>query len=186
MSKFTIMISGYGAELTIGRLTEEQVENIKNFEGESLNELAFDDDALGGFWAEIDDVYHNFNVGDSFTITITNEETSEDIYKIDSDDIIYNDESIVDVEYRDKYFTVDEPCLVCCSQEKGTFFEASIEADEFDISKLKITIDEDAGLEGCYLYGNMIGEILYDGNELDNWGVGTDGKSFDVNVNFEI
>lgn len=182
MAKFTIDISGYGAELTIGRLTEEQVENIKNHQ-EELNEIIFDDEAIGGFWAEIDDVYHNFNVGDVFTITVSDEDGNE-IHRYTDEDIIYNDESPINVEYEDKYFTVEEPCLVCCSGEKGSFFEAQIEADEFDLSKLQIIIHEDAGLEDCYVYGNMIGKILYDGEELDNYGGSTDGKSFDVKVNF--
>jgi hypothetical protein len=182
MEKFTIDIRGYGAEITIGRLTDEQVENIKNYDGD-LNDLVFDDDALGAYWAEIDDIYHNFNVGDVFTITITDEDGNE-LYQFNDDDIIYNDESPIEIEYDDKYNDTEEPCLVCCSGEKGSFFEAYIEAEEFDISKLKIVIHEDVGVHNCYNFGNMIGNIYYDGEELDNYGGSTDGKSFDVSINF--
>ena len=182
MAKFTIDISGYGGELVIGRLTEQQVENIKNFDGE-LNDLVFDDEALGGFWAEIDDVYHNFNAGDVFTITVYDEDGQE-IHQFTDEDVMYVDESPCEVEYEDKFNSIQEPCLVCYSGEKGSFFEANFEADEFDLTKLKIVIHEDCGLGGCYNVGNMIGSVYYDGEELDNYGGSTDGKYFDVNINF--
>ncbi len=183
MAKFTIDISGYGGELTIGRLTEEQTENIKNFEGESLNDIIFDDEALGGYWSEIDDVYHNFNATDVFTLTIT-DENGEEIHRFTEEDIMYVDDSPIEVEFEDKYSEIEEPCLVCFSGEKGSFFEAELDLDEFDLSKLKIVIHEDCGLENCYTVGNMIGKVIYDGEELDNYGGNTDGKYFEVATNF--
>ena len=96
----------------------------------------------------------------------------------------YFEEGIL--EYEDKYFPKEDVnCIVCCSQEKGNFFSGEIEIDgDFDPAKLRIVMHEDVGLEDCYLYGNLIGEITYDGEEIDNWGGDTTGKSFDIKVNF--
>lgn len=183
MERYTIEINGYGSELTIGKLTQEQKIKILSTNDE-LFEIIHNDEFFGKHWSEIDDIYHNFNLGDSFTITIKDSKNNE-VYSLQSYDILHNDESPIPVEYEDKYFTSDEPCLVCCSQEKGLFFSSYIETENFDISKLKLIIHEDSGLHGSYIYGDMIGSIIYDDEVLDNYGGDTVGKSFDVKVNFD-
>jgi len=177
---FKIEIYGYGAEFIIGRLTEEQVKVIK--EAEDIHEVIQDEDKLGDYYNEMDDVYHNYNAGAYFTIEVTDAEGNQ-IYTINSEDIIHNDECEIGTEYRNCYFEIDDPCLVTCAQEKGVFFTATVES-EFDPSKLKIIFDDDCGLDACYVYGLMIRQIIYDGVELDDWGGSTVGKSFDAMVNF--
>jgi hypothetical protein len=194
MKKFKIDVYGYGGELTVGRLTEDQVNDINDFEGESFNDAIFNDEILDKPWSEIDDACHQFTACDSFMITIKNED-DEVLYRIESDasvanmlDVIHIDDEDcpVEIEFQNHYKEIDEPCLVCFSCEKGTFFEAELELEEdFDISKLKVIILEDCGLGGCYTIDRMLGGILYDEQELQNIGsCDTDGKYFDVEVNF--
>jgi len=59
------------------------------------------------------------------------------------------------------------------SNEKGTFFESEINLTApFDITKLTLISEEIDGEE-------IIDTVTYDGEELDNWGGTTDGKSSD-------
>lgn len=183
MKKYNISISGYGGEVTIGKLNDEQCQILKKAktEDKSFNEVVWDEE-LGSSWYEIDDIYHNYNVGDSFTITIEDEEGNE-IHSFD-EDIIYSDVEFLD--YQDKYTETDEPLIMCVSGEKGLFFESTLELEgEFNLSKLKIMVDDEVGIPGIY-YGYMLSKILYDGEELENWGGSTNGKSFDVYTNIKF
>lgn len=180
MKKYTISLDGYGAEITIGKV-DPKIQQILS-ESEDVTDAVFSDE-LEVHWSEIDDIYHNFAVGDVFTLYVTDEDGT-DIAKADLDEILDGDVGC-EIEYEDKYFEIDEPCLVCCSQEKGNFFSAELELEEdFDITKLKLIMHEDVGLDNCYTYGNLVGKVLYDGEELDNYGGDTIGKSFDVTINF--
>ena len=59
------------------------------------------------------------------------------------------------------------------SNEKGTFFEADIPLNmPFDIRKLTLQYDEIDGEE-------IVNTVIYDGEQIDNWGGNTDGKSSD-------
>ena len=59
------------------------------------------------------------------------------------------------------------------SNEKGTFFEGEINLTApFDIEKLTLQYDEIDGEE-------IINTVMYDGEDIDNWGGSTDGKSSD-------
>ena len=62
------------------------------------------------------------------------------------------------------------------SNEKGTFFEGEIELKlPFDIQLLELHYDEVDGEE-------IVNRVVYDGEEIDNWGGSTDGKSSDMNM----
>ena len=57
------------------------------------------------------------------------------------------------------------------SNEKGTFFEGEIELKQpFDASKLELGYDEIDG-------NDIINSVKYDGEQIDNWGGDTSGKS---------
>jgi hypothetical protein len=182
MAKFKIQIEGYGGEMTIGTLKDDEIEIINNSD-EEISDIIWGRETIDRHWSDIDDVYHNFNAGDSFTLRVFDEQDNE-LFSFDSEEILDNDESPVEVEYEDKYFVIDEPSIVCFSHEKGLFFLGDINVDEFDISKLKLVVHEDCGLHKAYEYGKMISEVLYDGEKVDNYGGDTTGKSFDVEKNF--
>lgn len=181
--KYSIRISGYGSEITIGSVTDEEKEILSNPD-KDLQELVFEDLEEVCGWSEIDDQFHCFGATSPFTITIKDENDNElyeineaDVYKYDTDDF-----SLIETEFPEIDATKD--LLVCYSGEKGTFFLGEIEVEgEFDLTKLKIIIS-DVEVGDNFYFGEIISNVLYDGEELDNWGGDTDGKSFDVYKNF--
>jgi hypothetical protein len=69
-----------------------------------------------------------------------------------------------------------EVVFIGSSNEKGTFFEGEIELREpFDIEKLELYYDEVDGEE-------IVNCVYYDGEEIDNNGGCTDGKSSDMDM----
>ena len=67
-----------------------------------------------------------------------------------------------------------EVVFIGSSNEKGTFFEGEIELRApFDIERLELYYDEVDGEE-------IINSVMYDGEEIDNNGGSTDGKSSDM------
>jgi len=127
MGKYTISISGYGCELTIGSVSEEEKEILSN--------------------------------------------EDKELIEIVTEDFDYGPEEIDDDATKD--------LLACWHGEKGEFFRGYVEAEEFDISKLKIEISE-VEIGDDFYFGDIISKISYDGEELDNWGGDTTGKSFDA------
>ena len=181
--KYTINISGYGSEITIGSVTEEEKEILSNPE-KDLQELVFEDLEEVCGWSEIDDQFHCFGATSPFTITIEDENGNE-LYKLDEENIYDYDTdefSLVENEYPEIDATQD--LLICYSGEKGSFFLGYVELEgEFDITKLKIVFS-DVEVGDFFYFGDIISNVLYDGEELDNWGGDTSGKSFDVLKNF--
>lgn len=180
MANFNINIWGYGAEVTIGTLSNDDI-TIINSElslGSTLQDIILDEKLDKSFY-DIDDIYHNWGVGDKFVLSVT-DESGQEVFQI-SDEELYSDE--IDIfEYIDRYQTSTEPLLICVSGEKGSFFESKIECEKFDPNKLKIVIDQEVGISS-YFYGDMISKVMYDGEELDNIGGSTDGKYFEVSDN---
>ena len=69
-----------------------------------------------------------------------------------------------------------EIVFIGSSNEKGTFFEGDIELTApFDIEKLELYYDEVDGEE-------LVNCVYYDGEEIENYGGSTDGKSSDMNM----
>ena len=69
-----------------------------------------------------------------------------------------------------------EVVFIGSSNEKGTFFEGEINLRApFDIEKLELHYTEIDGEE-------IINAAYYDGEEIENWGGSTDGKSSDMNL----
>jgi hypothetical protein len=69
-----------------------------------------------------------------------------------------------------------EVVFVGSSNEKGTFFEGEIELTApFDITKLELHYEEVDGEE-------IVNSVYYDGEEIENYGGSTDGKSSDMTM----
>jgi hypothetical protein len=69
-----------------------------------------------------------------------------------------------------------EVVFIGSSNEKGTFFEGEIELRApFDIAKLELHYDEIDGEE-------LVNCVYYDGEEIENYGGSTDGKSSDMDM----
>ena len=180
--KYSIRISGYGSEITIGAVSEEEKAILSNPE-KDLQELVFEDLEEVCGWSEIDDQFHCFGATTPFTITIEDENGNE-LYELDEENIYDYDTdefSLVENEYPEIDATKD--LLICYSGEKGSFFLGYVELEgEFDITKLKIVFS-DVEVGDFFYFGDIISNVLYDGEELDNWGGDTDGKSFSSSVN---
>jgi len=181
--KYSIRINGYGSEITIGAVSEEEKAILSNTE-KDLQELVFEDLEEVCGWSEIDDQFHCFGATSPFTIIIEDEEGKE-LHKIDEENIYeYDTEdfSLVENEYPE--IDVTQDLLICYSGEKGSFFLGYVELEgEFDITKLKIVFS-DVEVGDFFYFGEIISNVLYDGEELENWGGDTSGKSFDVLKNF--
>jgi hypothetical protein len=183
MRTYKISICGYGSEVTIGSVTEETKKILSNPDKELVEAVDEDLDEIGG-WHEIDDQFHKWGASGGYTIEITDEE-GETVLTIDSENLHDHDtEDFELVEY--EYVPVDETkdLLMCISFEKGSFFQGDITTeDEFDITKMRIKIYDEIGISQ-YFYGDIVGEVYYDGEEVDNYGGDTNGKSFEAYKNF--
>jgi len=183
MKKYKVSIYGYGAEVTIGSVDEEQKAIINNPDKELWQIVTNDLEDYGG-WYEVDDQYHRWGAGGTFTVLIQ-DENGDTLYEIDSENLHeFDTDDFQLVNY--ECIEVDESndLLMCASFEKGSFFEGDIELEgDFDITKLKINIDEEIGIEEYY-FGDIISGVYYDDEEVDNYGGSTNGKSFDVTKNF--
>lgn len=181
MNKYRISISGYGSELTIGSVNEKEIKVIEEGleSGKELNEI-LQFDVIGRDWYDFDDIFHCYSASSNFKITIY--ENENEILELSADDLYDNFINVIDYTYTDIDNSKD--IILCVSHEKGHFYDAEFESDKFDISKLKIKMEEEIGVDDCYHYGDMIRSIYYDGEELNDMGGSTDGKSFEIYKNF--
>lgn len=143
--------------------------------GLDLDQLPF----IPGQWYECDNMGHIHGVSrDAGTIQIE-DENGETVYEHSLDSFDY-DEPCPDMCCDDEVWVGSrgkgEVVFVGSSNEKGTFFEGEIELTApFDITKLELHYDEFDGEE-------IVTSVTYDGEEIDNWGGSTDGKSSDMNM----
>jgi hypothetical protein len=186
---YTIQIWGYGGEYVMGTVDRKVYDYFKQ-RRLSVSDYAWDSDYADendipedmqpfppGSWYECDDMGHVSGVDrNAGTLQICNEngdtvyETSLeslDGYSDGSPEISGGDE--VWIDSKDPGTIV----FVGVSNEKGTFFEGEIELTQpFDSSKLCISYDEIDGNE-------IVSMITYDGDDIDNNGGSSNGKSSD-------
>jgi hypothetical protein len=188
---YKISMWGYGGEKVMGTTTQEAwdycMEHQVDLQDIAWNSGAAEDMGLDadklpfppGSWYECDDMGHISGVSrDAGTIQIE-DENGEVVYERslddcdgcdDSPELCCNDE--VWVGSRKK----GEIVFVGSSNEKGTFFEGEFELKQpFKIEKLSLHYDDFDGED-------IVNSVYYDGEEIDNWGGSTDGKSSDFNM----
>lgn len=173
---YKLKINGFGSEVTIGNLSNEQITKIKDLRT-SLTEgvlQVFD-------WQEMGDVYHNYGACSDYIITIT-DVNGKDIYEIYSEDLQKSND--VDFQIQNNFIKNDsnKNQLICISFQKGLIYETEIQTTEFDLKKLKLVVDNEIGI-GNYFWGSMLRAIYYDDQEYENIGKYTDEKSFEAYVN---
>ena len=183
---YRISLWGYGGEVVMGTVDNKVFDYFKR-RRLSVPDYAWDYDAVGelgipedmqpfepGSWFECDDLGHTSGVSrDSGTIQIT-----------DENDNVVLERSLEDIDGTDIGLCCDneawvgmvspgEVVFVGRSSEKGTFFEGNIELTApFDPEKLELIYDDIDG-------DDIIHSVLYDGQDVDNDGGGTNGKSSD-------
>lgn len=192
---YRVSMWGYGGERVMGTTTQEVWDYCNNNQVD-LSDIAWSDEEtvaeeMGldidllpfypGSWYECDSMGHISGVSrDAGTIQIE-DENGKTVYEKSLDSIsgggcdgepdwCCDDE--VWIGSRSK----GEIVFVGSSNEKGTFFEGDIELTApFDITKLELHYDEFDGEE-------IVTGITYDGEEIDNNGGSTDGKSSDFTM----
>lgn len=180
--KYTVYISGYGAEITVGTPNQEELELLCESE-KDLAEIVTEDFEERS-WYDIDDQYHRWGAAGKFTITIQ-DESGNTVVEFDSENLNYSEETDEEL-IEPNFIEIDEtnPLLFCVSFEKGQFFEGEFETEEFDIHKFKVQIDTEIGIDEYY-FGDIVTSVSYDDEEVENFGGSTDGKSFEVYKNFD-
>jgi hypothetical protein len=190
---YKISMWGYGGEKVMGRVDpkvwdycmEHQVDLVDLAWGDEdtfQDDMGLDLDQLPfypGQWYESDSMAHTHGVSrNAGTLQITDENSNTVFEKsledcdgaTDSPTWSCQDEVWVGMAKK------GEVVFIGSSNEKGTFFEGEIELRApFDIEKLELYYDEVDGEE-------LVNCVYYDGEEIENYGGSTDGKSSDMNM----
>jgi hypothetical protein len=185
---YKIQMWGYGGEKVMGTV-DRKIYDYFRARRLNLSDYAWDSDYADdnnipeemqpfppGSWYEGDSMAHAHGASrDLSTLQIT-DENDEVVYERRIDEMCGDDDE-------PEFSCGDEVCInekpagtvvfIGNSNEKGTFFEGEIPLKQpFDITKLILSYDDIDGEE-------IINHVEYDGEEIDNWGGSTDGKSSD-------
>jgi hypothetical protein len=188
---YKVSMWGYGGERVMGTTTQEVWDYCNNnqvdlsdiaWNSDAAEEMDLDENLLPfppGSWYECDNMGHvNGASRDSGTIQIE-DENSKTIFEKSLDDCNGGDDSpglCCDDEVWIGSRKKGEIVFVGSSNEKGTFFEGEIELTApFDITKLELHYDEFDGED-------IVTGLTYDGEDIDNFGGSTDGKSSDFTM----
>jgi len=188
---YKISMWGYGGEKVMGTVDpkawdycmEHQVDLVDiAWNYDAAEEMDLDEDQLPftpGSWYECDSMTHVNGVSrDSGNIQILDEKDETVFEKAlgdcdgsdDSPEWCCDDETYIGQRKK------GEVVFVGSSNEKGTFFDGEIELRApFDITKLELHYEEVDGEE-------IVNSVYYDGEEIDNNGGSTDGKSSDMTM----
>ena len=191
---YKISMWGYGGERVMGTVdkaiwdycNDNQVDlsEIAWSDEDTVEEMGLDVDMMPfppGSWYECDDMGHINGVSRSAGTLQIEDENGKTVFEKSLDDITGGGcDGEPDWCCNDEVWAGSKPegtvVFIGVSNEKGTFFEADIELRApFDITKLELHYDEFDGEE-------IVTGIVYDGEDIDNWGGSTDGKSSDMNM----
>jgi hypothetical protein len=183
---YKISMWGYGGEKVMGTVDRKIYDYFKSRRLD-LSDFAWDSDYADeheipeemwpfppGSWYECDDMGHVNGVDrDSGTLQIEDENGNTIIERsledIDGCDIGLSCGDEVWVDSKDPGTVV----FLGSSNEKGTFFEGEINLTApFDQEKLILIYDDFDG-------NDIVSSVEYDGEEIENWGASTNGKSSD-------
>ncbi len=185
---YKISLWGYGGESVMGTVRREVYDYFKKRRLD-LTTFAWDDDYATehdipeefwpfppGSWYECDDIAHTNGV-DRGSCTICIQDENGNTVLEQSLDFFSDQEDCPEFEFGDEHYIDGQPegtvVFIGNSNEKGTFFESEFEIKSpFDINKVTLLVDEVDGNE--YIYG-----VTYDGDDVENYGGSTDGKSSD-------
>lgn len=176
MNKYNIYITGRSIASCFYSITEEAAEfwqkQIENGQSDLLNEYLEDREGMDifeecQFLAEGEDQYcaesllKESESFDSAECELIIEQDEKQIYHsalYDSDE----DEYVVPVDWVENHPFTENPVLGVSARMKGTIFGGTVECEEFDLKKIKITLSED-------YYGEYaLDKVYYDGQEVSN------------------
>jgi hypothetical protein len=151
---------------------------------DAAEEMDLDEDLLPfppGSWYECDSMAHTSGVSRNAGTLQIEDENGNTVFEKSLDDITGGGcDGEPEWSCFDEAWIGSKPTgtvvFVGCSNEKGTFFEGEIKLTApFDITKLTLQYDEIDGEE-------LVNTVQYDGEDIDNWGGSTDGKSSDFGM----
>jgi hypothetical protein len=186
---YKISMWGYGGEKVMGTVDRKIYDYFKRRRLD-LSDYAWDSEYseenniledmepfTPGSWYECDNIAHASGASRNAGTLHIEDETGEVIYERSFDDIDGYSEDSPEWSWGDEHWIDEQPAgtvvFIGESNEKGTFFEGHIELKSpFDINKLVLFCDEIDGEE-------LINRVEYEGEDIDNWGANTSGKSSD-------
>ena len=187
---YKISMWGYGGEKVMGTVDRKvwdycmenhvDLSEIAWGDEDTVEDMGLDLDMMPfppGSWYECDDMGHINGVSrDAGTIQVE-DENGNTVLERSLDSI---DGTDIGLCCSDEVWAGSKPkgtvVFIGSSNEKGTFFEGEIELRApFDIEKLELNYDEFDGED-------IITSVTYDGEDINNNGGGTDGKSSDMNM----
>jgi hypothetical protein len=187
---YRIELWGYGSESVLGTVSreiydyfEENDIDLEEYATDDENTFEVPEDMMPfppGEWYECCDIVHECGIemSDYNNITVFDNEENE-VWSHNLDPIVLEESDIL-VEESKEYYINDQPdgTVVFYGQagEKGTLFEGDIELTSvFDPTKLSFVYDD---IEGSLLCST----VRYDGEDIDNIGGSTTGKSIDFSL----
>ena len=189
---YKISMWGYGGEKVMGTVDRKIYDYFKHRRLD-LSDYAWDSDYADeheipedmqpfppGSWYECDDMAHAHGVSRNAGTLQIEDENGEVIYERSLEDISGGDDNEPEWSCNDEVWIDEKPAgtivFIGNSNEKGTFFEADLPLTmPFDITKLTLNYDEIDGEE-------LVNGVEYDGEDINNWGGNTDGKSSDFGM----
>ena len=186
---YKIQLWGYGGEYAMGTV-DRKIYDYFRYRRLSLSDFAWNSDYAEennipddmwpftpGSWYECDDMGHTNGVDRNAGNLQIEDENGKTVYEKSLADIDgYSDDSPEwggGEEVWIGSMPVGTVVFLGISNEKGTFFVADLELSApFDITKLELSCDEFDGNE-------IVNSVKYDGEDIDNWGGSTNGKSSD-------
>ena len=183
---YKITLWGYGGERVMGVVDRKIYDYFKSrrldvedycWTSEYAEEHNIPDEMQpfeSGSWYDCDSIVHVSGVSKESGSMEICDENSNTVLERSLDSFDHEHDS-PEFECFDEHWIDKKPpgtvVFIGNSNEKGTFFEGEIHLTQpFDISKLKFIYEEVDGEE-------IIDTIIYDGEEIDNNGGSTDGKS---------
>lgn len=188
---YKISMWGYGGEKVMGTVSqkvwdycmEHQVDlSDIAWNSDAAEEMDLDPDMLPfspGSWYDCDSMGHCNGVSRNAGTLHIEDETGETVFERSLDECDGCDDS-PELNCEDEVWIGSrkkgELVFVGSSNEKGTFFEGDIELTApFDITKLVLHYDDFDGED-------IVTGVSYDGEDIDNHGGSTDGKSSDFDM----
>ena len=189
---YKISMWGYGGEKVMGTVEKEVWDYCMDnqvdlsdiaWNSEAAEDMNLDEDMLPfppGSWYECDSMAHTSGVSRNAGTVQIEDEAGNVVFERALEDCDGCSEDSPEWCCNDEAWIGEKPAgtvvFVGSSNEKGTFFEGEIELKmPFDITKLQLGYDEIDGEE-------LVNSVVYDGEDIDNWGGSTDGKSSDFGM----
>lgn len=183
MKTVKIVISGYGGEHTIGKLTKEQADFWKEKDSEELTRhisgIGTDDYEHPIYdWFEIDDIDHTFGCINDFDTMLVEITFGDEPVKTIKDISEFG----VELGGVVMYDEVEEnsPCLLCFSEDKGVFFNYEFEVEDDAVFNEEDFIFIEKEIVGM----DFVVGMKYKDINLEDYDSGCDttGKSFSVEI----